>query len=333
MPLFCGSPGSSAILSALLTEPGSSSRRVEAAFWRLKGLRADPQRGLRKTPESTPLMQTRLDTRHRFSAAVPAAPVEIDGVVLLRPLGPGRSSERWLARRQSDLRAVVAHLCPADSDPDRWLDAAHVIGADDLPHALSPIECGRALSGRPWAVTRYTGDHEGLVSLESLIRRTGGRASSQQTRYAVFQLLRLLSASQQCGRRHGFFHLDEVLVDRRGSLNVELCGLRYRLSSPAVQTLWSAREEIRSVAMLAAQLLTGATEEMIDLIGEGGPERFDADIGACWMKWLERAITGVGFERPEDAASELARLLEESPRPMLRVTTVRNVVDRFLSTR
>lgn len=278
-------------------------------------------------------MQTRLDTRHRFGAASTPAPIEIDDAVLLRPLGPGRVSERWLARRRTDLAACVVHLCPLGTDPVRWHDGASVIRADDLPHALSPIEHGRAPSGRPWAITEYTGDHEGLVSLATLLRRTGGRASAEQARYAAMQLLKLLSHAHHEGKRHGFLHLDEVLVDRRGSLQVELYGLPYRLSSPAVQTLWSAREEIRSVGVIAAQLLTGATEEMIESIGDGNSERFDAGIGAGWMEWLERTVAGDGFQRADDAADSLAQLLDGKPRPRLRVTTVRNVVERFLSTR
>lgn len=278
-------------------------------------------------------MPIRLDIRQRFVPAAPAAPIEIDDVTVLRPLGPGRVSERWLARRNQDLRAFVAHLCPPGMDSDRWVDAASAVMGDRIEHALAPVAVGAAASGRPWALTEYTGDHEGLVSLETLVRQTGGRMTSNEARHAVEQLLGLLERTHAAGRRHGLLHLDELLVDRRGSVAVELFGMGYRLSSPAVQTLWSAHDEIRSVATVAAQLLTGATDDMIEHIGETGTEQVDASIGGGWIRWLDAALASDGFATASDARDALADALDRPRRDRLKVTTVRSAVERFLSTR
>jgi serine/threonine protein kinase len=183
---------------------------------------------------------------------------------LVRRLEAGPAGERWLAFNEREQTTHVAHRIPVGGPAGtrRFLTALE--GTSNLRHPhLLPIEqysLGSANTG--WIVTPFTGSHDGLVTLSRLLRDKGGRMQPVEVERALTQLLEALEYAHGLGYFHGEVGTDEILVDRRGSLAIELYGLRRRLlgsgDRPATEV---GRDEVRSIVAIGYELLTGLSAE------------------------------------------------------------------------
>jgi len=221
---------------------------------------------------------------------------------LLRPLHPGPLGKRWLARHRFDLTAHVIHrlhMCDGPDDVARFRAAVDRLQNLASPHLIVPEFAGVRDGGEAWVASRYTGDRDGPVSIRRLIAMKGGVVSPQEVRHATEQLLQAVRHAHAAGIVHGPIGREEVLVNRRGSVAIELYGLARQLDEAScLQTL--AREEVRSIAMLAAGMLLGqdVDDESLDHRLDAGP-----DAGAL-TEWLRMALEpGAGFLTADEAAA------------------------------
>jgi hypothetical protein len=228
-----------------------------------------------------------------------------------------------------------------------------------------PIEAVRFdASGHGWILTPYLGDVDGVRTLSQLLREKQGQFPAIEVELAMEQLLGLLEAQATAihadtgpqdiaqltelpaPRHHGPLFIDQVLVDRHGSLVVELFGLcrlmtaalpddlglepHAQVHSPTdagVRALASAyradlvADEVRSVARIGYQLLTGLVPESPLIPATRLVRRLDPR----WDHWLARgcASDAAAFGSPNEALSQLPSALDEADRLARRKSALR----------
>jgi serine/threonine protein kinase len=198
---------------------------------------------------------------------------------LVRKLEAGRLGERWLAFNEQEQTPHVAHRLPLGgaSESRRFIAAVEELAMLRHPHLLTieQFSLAAAATGHGefgWVVTPFTGSHDGLVMLAGLGRDKAagpGRGMNPlEVERAMVQILEAVEYAHAAGHHHGPIGPEEILVDRRGSLSVELYGLRRRMagagSGPGLQVPPAsevARDEVRSVVEMGYWLLTGLPAE------------------------------------------------------------------------
>ncbi|MGQ0626782.1 MAG: hypothetical protein ACT4PL_01620 [Phycisphaerales bacterium] len=231
--------------------------------------------------------------------------------MLTRDLDAGPLGPRVLALHAVDSSSHVVHrllnlnlpgpvLLPA-LEQARTLRAAHVLEIEE--HGLDA-------EGVAYAVTPFTGDAKGLVTLDGLLRQKGGFLSPTESRQAVEQLLDAVDEAHRQGRRHGPISMSEVLVDRRGALVIELYGVRELAQPSSSHPAGSAAteaEEVRSVLRIGYRLVTGLVPDE-PLIAAG---RVVPGLERVWDDWFETGLMGgPGFK---SAAHALSAIRDRSP--------------------
>ncbi|CAN5721458.1 hypothetical protein BH11PLA1_BH11PLA1_11790 [soil metagenome] len=232
---------------------------------------------------------------------------------LIRPLPRGPRGERWLAARQSPRTSHILHAL--EFSPGLDAEAGHsVVEAAvgrSLPHTLDLQQVLTDDAGQVWAVTPFTGDHDGLVTLYALLRKRGGYLDLDETKRAMEQLLAASVAAHARGAFHGPIAMNEVLVDRAGSLLIEHYGLGLQLAHAAAAggseiTVVERREhcdaEIRSVLEIGYQLATGLAPDrpLIPIT------RILLDADRSWSDLFETGLHAPGFASAAHAASAAA---------------------------
>ena len=252
---------------------------------------------------------------------------------LVRDLGVPRAfnaggirSRRWLALEPRSLTDVCLYgfSAPSATNPDQSASniaaALSQVGALDHPHILSvrgiptaPTATNgqlRAIPNERWVVTPYTGSHDGLTTLENLLEAKGGQASPYETERAVTQILEAAAYAHARGHAHGQITMDQVFVCRRGSLTIELYGLERRLRVQGPARPETIRDEIRSIAAIGYQMITGlpAEEPMLPAA------RLVRRLSPAWSAWLDRGLDPAeGFNSAADAIAELPAQRQDAP--------------------
>lgn len=251
--------------------------------------------------------------------------------ILTRRLPDCPLAERWLALHEMDQSSHVVYLFPTrhgNSEKRRFLTAVQHAAELEHAHILRIEQYSFDVGGRPWLVTPFTGDADGLLRIERLLRTKGGQMSPQEAERAIMQLLEAVDYAHERGHCHGPIRLDEVIVDRHGSVLIELYelarGLRGLLAAGNAEL---RRDEVRSVVEIAYTLITGLSAEE-PLIPAG---RLVRRLDREWDEWLDRGLdpTG-GFDSAREAFDALPSMREgrEIRRPRV---SVRGVLDRFRS--
>ena len=223
---------------------------------------------------------------------------------LIRPLAPGPISERWLARHEFEHTSHVVHYFPERHDragQRRFLEAVEAVSVVSDSHLLPIQQFGVCPGGRGVAVTPYTGNHQGLVSLDMLLELKGGRMGPIEAERALVHILEGLEAGESLGG-NGPVSLSQVLVDRHGRAAIEFYGLQPRLKGAPVLGPESLRDEVRSVVEIGYHLLTGlsAEEPRVPVA------RLERRLPRAWENWLERGLDPVaGFSTPTEAIGAL----------------------------
>jgi serine/threonine protein kinase len=246
---------------------------------------------------------------------------------LVRQLQAGPLAERWLAFHEGDQTAHVAYrfrLVPDRAEQRRFVAAVEAMSALNHPHLLPVEQFTLAAGGGAWVVAPYTGNHEGLVTLSSLRQDKGGRLIPPETERALAQLLEGIEEAHNAGHQHGPIEAEEILVDRRGSLLIELYGLRRRLemgmTRPASEI---ARDEVRSVVGIGYSLLTGLPADEPRIRASRLVPRLDHR----WDEWFDEGLDPMGgFLTAGEAAAGLPGVRREVEG---RVSPVRVVFGRM----
>src|SRR5205823_1242782 len=106
-------------------------------------------------------------------------------------LPPGGLGERWLAFNESDNSDHIAHrvrLSQDKADQRRFIAAVEALSSLSHPHLLPIEQFSLGIAGGAWVVTPFTGSHDGLVTLSSLVRDKGGCMTAPETERALLQL-------------------------------------------------------------------------------------------------------------------------------------------------
>jgi serine/threonine protein kinase len=246
---------------------------------------------------------------------------------LVRQLESGARADRWLAFNEQDQTAHVAYRFPIGSDKveqRRFLAAVEALSKLSHPHLLPVEQFTLAVGGGAWIVAPYTGSHDGLVTLSSLVRDKGGQLSPAEAERALMQLFEAMEHAHASGFQHGPLSTEEIVVDRRGSLAVEMYGLRRRLDARSGRVAAEViRDEVRSAVEIGYFLLTGLPAEE-PRIRAG---RLVARLDHRWDEWFDVGLDPLGgFETAEEAAATLPGVRREVE---FRVSPVRTVIGRF----
>lgn len=225
--------------------------------------------------------------------------------ILMRPLAKLALAARWLAFHEVNQTSHVIYrfpVCHDNSEKRRFLSAVQAASKLVHSHVLKIEQFAFDASGGAWVVTPYIGDVEGIMSLERLLRAKGGSMVPSEAGRAIEQLLDACAAAHAAKLHHGPIRLDDVLVDRHGSLAIELYGMSRLLRGFSVGNEELVRDEIRSVAEIGYQLITALRAEE-PMIPAG---RLVKKLDPRWDDWFAFALdpTG-GFATAEEAIAML----------------------------
>ncbi len=235
--------------------------------------------------------------------------------ILTKELAPGVLGERWLALRESDLASCVVvklHAGVRDwNDPTevagvpawrgRFEAACGVMSSLKHPHLL-PIESfGLDEERRPYVVVPFTGDQEGVVTLDHLLRLKGGFLGVDETKRALEQLLGAVVHAHEQGTCHGELSMGEVAVDQRGRVAIELYGVARMLSSLSSTVEADQAREVRSICEIGYQMLTGLRAQLPII----SPSRVVLGLHQTWEDFFETGLGTPGFTTAEHAMSAL----------------------------
>lgn len=246
---------------------------------------------------------------------------------LVQQLEPGRMAERWLAFNEETESTHLAHRFRTGLDrfeQRRLVESIERLAPLSHPHILPVEKFTLGNGGAAWIVTPYTGNLEGLVTLANLVAEKGGQTSPIETERALIQLLEASDFAHNAGFHHGPLSAEEVMVDRRGSLSVELYGLRRLLEgavpSPASEV---SRDEVRSIVEIGYWLLTGLSAEEPRIRAD----RLMPRIDHRWDEWFDEGLDPMaGFLTAGDALAALPGLRREVE---IKTGPVRTVLGRF----
>lgn len=200
------------------------------------------------------------DTKPR-TASLAFGPYE-----LVRELRPSGAIERHLALHPELLTHHVAYrfrFGATKAERRRFLDAVEKAAALNIPHTLRVEQFSLATPTEAWVISPYTGNHDGLMLLSDLLAVKGGQMESLEVTRVLSQLLEAIAEAHDEGVIHGPLSINEIHVDRSGSLDIELYGVKAAIIDD-YDCDELAREELRSIVALAYHLLTGvvADDEM-----------------------------------------------------------------------
>lgn len=224
---------------------------------------------------------------------------------LVRPLRPSPIADRWLALHEKEQTSHVVHeLCYRHdkSAQRRFLSAVENLAELDHPHLLPIERFSLGAGGHAYAITPYTGNPDGLVTLETLLKDKGGQMAPAEVDEALTQILEACQYAHERGHVHGPHVLEQILVDRKGSVWLEMYALPRRLQGLAPGNAELIRDEIRSIAEIGYQLMTGLAADE-PRISAG---RLVKKLDRRWDEWLDEGLEpSGGFATAEQALSAL----------------------------
>lgn len=260
--------------------------------------------------------------------------------LLMRALEPMGLAERYLALHGSDQSSHVAYRFPARpgrEDLLRFVEAVRV--AEGLRHEhILPIEFHTIdAEGRPWLVSPFTGDVDGVRTLTKLLREKQGQMHPFEVERALVHLLEASNWAHKAQRPaegregrlpivHGPLSMDQILVDRHGRLVIELYGFaRLLAGEPMGGDAELVRDEVRSIVEIGYQLITGLRAET-PMIPAG---RLVKRLDSRWDRWLLRGLDAAGGF--DTAGEALAQLPSRAPAELEEelVAGVRGVLGRL----
>lgn len=225
--------------------------------------------------------------------------------VLTRELEPCALAHRWLALHEVDHSSHVAYrfgVLERRADQRRFLQAVELLAGLDEPHILRIEQYALDQTDAAWVVTPYTGDADGVRTLERLLREKSGQLTPFEVEPALTQILQGVRHAHGRGQCHGALGLTDLLVDRHGRIIIELYGIARALRGEVGISAELARDEVRSIAEIGYQLLTGLRAEE-PIIPAG---RLIKRLEPGWDAWFDRALdpTG-GFDSADEALAAL----------------------------
>jgi serine/threonine protein kinase len=244
--------------------------------------------------------------------------------ILMRPLAEMGLATRWLALHELTQSSHVIYrfpVCHDNSERRRFLSAVRAASAVSHPHILKVEQFAFDPVGGAWVVTPYMGDIEGIMHMSRLLRAKGGSMSPSEAGRAVEQLLEASATAHAAKLHHGPVRMEDVLVDRHGSLVVELYGMSRLLRGLTIGNEELVRDEVRSIVEIGYQLITALRAEE-PLIPAG---RLVKKLDPRWDAWFDTGLDPTsGFATAADA---LAALPSKPLEPVASGAGVRSVIN------
>lgn len=235
----------------------------------------------------------------------PDHPRQLGNLRLVRELPDSSVGQRWIGLHEHRRTNHLIYRLPVCHDRGERRDMLALLertSAIRHPHLL-PIEqytLGR--DGSAWVVAPYTGNHAGLVTLNDVVEAKGGKMPAFEAERTLEHLLTGITVAHEGNVVHGPALDDELLVDRHGSVMVELYGLRRGLDHDQQASLEATRDEIRSVVQLGYRLVTGLAPEEPMIPATSAVKRLDKR----WDAWFDRGLDPLdGFASANEALESL----------------------------
>lgn len=225
---------------------------------------------------------------------------EVCGVELERPLVRHHLGERWLARDADGAPWLVYRIdrLAGARSPKAFRMAVEPLLAMRHPHLLPIERFDPNRAERRWLVSPYPGNAIGVTTLADMMKqRDAGRLKWSEVLWAMDQTLGAVAAAHRAGYCHGRFRAEEIALDRRGGVVVELYGVARRLRDLPAADVESRTEETRSVVELGYRLATGREW------GEGDVDRRQIlkSVGGRLARWFEAGLVANEFMSSEEA--------------------------------
>ncbi|GAB5495265.1 MAG: hypothetical protein Phyf2KO_03450 [Phycisphaerales bacterium] len=218
---------------------------------------------------------------------------------LVRELRPSGVIERHLALHPELLTHHVAYrfrFGATKAERRRFLDAVEKAAALNIPHTLRVEQFSLATATEAWVISPYTGNHDGLMLLSDLLAVKGGQMESLEVTRVLSQLLEAIGEAHDAGVVHGPLSIDEIHVDRSGSLDIELYGVKAAILDD-LDSEELAREELRSIVSLAYHLLTGVVADEMYI----EPTKLVTKIDTQWDVFFAEGLDpAAGFANAEE---------------------------------
>jgi hypothetical protein len=180
-------------------------------------------------------------------------------------------------------------------------DAMVTMSTLDHPHLLRIESASYDDRGRLCVITPYTGNHDGLVTLTDLIAQRGKLGVIEASR-AIEHLLAASVYANASQISHGPVSPDHVLVDRYGSIQVELYAYPALGQREPQNTNALIADEIRSIVEIAYTLITGLSVSADRL----SPSRLFKRLDRNWDAWFDIGLDPIdGFEDAQHALNAL----------------------------
>jgi hypothetical protein len=166
----------------------------------------------------------------------------------------------------------------------------------DHPHLLKIISVSYDDQGRLCVITPYTGNHEGLVTLEDLLKVRDGKLGVIEAARALEHLLQATAYAHLQGVLNGPVHRADILVDRYGSIQVQFYGFESMYADHGDRKLSHSvqiADEVRSIVDLGYTMMTGliARDDRI------APSRVIKKLDRAWDTWFDLGLDPIdGFE-------------------------------------
>jgi serine/threonine protein kinase len=222
---------------------------------------------------------------------------------LARLLDPSPFGERWLAHHEAHHTDWIIHGFGPHMDKARrvlllsWLEAARSFSHAHLP-SIHRVVDGEGL----WAAEPYLGSEDGFLTIDRLVGLKGGRMSPAETERVLLHALDAMRFAHDLGVCHGPISAADLLVDRHGSITIDLYGLNRRLSGLLELDQEVVLDEVRSVAMIGYWVMTGLEAEEPRIRASRLIRRLDR----AWDEWFEVALDPAsGFSTARDALAAL----------------------------
>lgn len=242
---------------------------------------------------------------------------------IVRPLGSWGTAPRYLAIQgeTGENRCLYRlDVCDSSADRRRFVEAVRRCAAVRLSHALPIEKFSFDREGVLWLVTPYLGNHEGLLTLDEITRARGEALGAIELERCVEHMLLALGEARRHNLSHGPIRREELLVDPRGSVWIELFGLRRALDTLGNPNEFVYRDEVRSLVAVAYELATGLTADEPRIRASRVAKR----LPRAWDDWFEAGFDPfMGFANAQEALDALpGNTGAAAPREPVRVRTV-----------
>lgn len=227
---------------------------------------------------------------------------------LVRKLDQALGATRFIVLcSRTDTNYVLYRFAPTTNHIKRRSKFNHLLKLTTLDHShiLSLKSVTYDDHGRLCVITPYTGNHDGLVSLNDLIAQRNGEIGIIESARAIEHLLDATKYAHSKDLYHGTIDQSDILIDRYGCLQIQFYGFDRNKQnndhSPIKQAIKVA-DEVRSIVQVGYFMLTGINPS-IDRIP---PSRIIKKLDKAWDAWFEMGLDPIdGFESIEHAINAL----------------------------